>query len=304
MKNEMIYSNCEICNNKNFSFFTNLMNLRTPSRSFPISICKNCGFVTIWPKPNFSDYKDINNQWYSIKFNSTSSQVANKENFKRWEIMWERIGKFIKNNQNLNFLDVGSGQGLAIQFLKSKIKNLNATAIEQWPSCQEHLKKNLNSKVIDIDIDSIWPESLIGKFDFIVLRHTLEHLLNPAQTLSQIEKCLKPDGMVYIVVPNLIKNEFKNRLRTDFFRPSHLHYFNVEHFEYIINKCKMTPIILKNEAEIWGLFKKGSKKLSLQNFHNQNLDYLNKWKKKMFFSDYKMITKIYIKKILNNFLRK
>ena len=51
--------------------------------------------------------------------------------------------------------------------------------------CQKHIKEKLNSKVVDVDIDGIWPENLHGKFDFIVLRHTLEHLLNPAQTLSQ-----------------------------------------------------------------------------------------------------------------------
>lgn len=61
----------------------------------------------------------------------------------------------------------------------------------------------------------------------------------------------------------------------------------------------MTPVILNNEGEIWGLFKKGFKKLTLQNHHDQNLSYLSKWKEKVFLSDYKMIIKIYLKKILN-----
>ena len=87
------------------------------------------------------------------------------------------------------------------------------------------------------------------------MRHTLEHLINPAQTLSQIEKCLKPNGLAYIVVPNLINNKFNKNLRTDFFKAILL--FTIEHFEYIINKYKMTPIVLNSEDEIWGLFKKG-----------------------------------------------
>jgi 2-polyprenyl-3-methyl-5-hydroxy-6-metoxy-1,4-benzoquinol methylase len=303
-KKEKIYSNCEICNQKNFSFFVNLINLRVPDRNFPISICKNCGFVTIWPKPNFKDYKEINALWYKVKFSLKRPGINNESIFKRWEIMWGRVGRFIKDNQNLDFLDVGSGQGLSIQFLKSKIKNLNATAIEQWPDCQKHIKEKLNSKVVDVDIDGIWPESLHGKFDFIILRHTLEHLMNPTQTLTQIEKCLKPNGLAYIVVPNLITNKFNRNLRTDFFRPVHLHYFTIEHFEYIVNRCKMTPITLNNEDEIWGLFKKGFKEMNIQNHHNQNLNYLNKWKKKVFFSDYKMISKIYLKKIFNNYFKK
>ena len=84
-------------------------------------------------------------------------------------------------------------------------------------------------------------------------------------------------------MPNLITNKFNRNLRTDFFRPVHLHYFTIEHFEYIVNRCKMTPITLNNEDEIWGLFKKGFKEMNLQNHHNQNLNYLNKWKKKVFF---------------------
>src|SRR5437870_11595841 len=44
-----------------------------------------------------------------------------------------------------------------------------------------------------------FPESF---FDAIRLSHVLEHLTDPQGTLREISRILKPDGLVYVTVPN------------------------------------------------------------------------------------------------------
>ena len=64
-------------------------------------ICKNCGFVTMWPKPNFNDYKEINTQWYKVKFSIEPPGMNNKNIFERWEIMrYFKRGIFKKEKWN------------------------------------------------------------------------------------------------------------------------------------------------------------------------------------------------------------
>jgi SAM-dependent methyltransferase len=41
-----------------------------------------------------------------------------------------------------------------------------------------------------------------GFFDVVRLSHVLEHLADPRGTFCEIKRILKPDGMVYVTVPN------------------------------------------------------------------------------------------------------
>ena len=41
-------------------------------------------------------------------------------------------------------------------------------------------------------------------YDGIILRHVIEHLLNPRELLLKIKNLLKPNGKLYIEVPGLL----------------------------------------------------------------------------------------------------
>lgn len=47
--------------------------------------------------------------------------------------------------------------------------------------------------------DARFPETF---FDLVRLHHVLEHLVDPMGTMREIRRILKPDGLVYITVPN------------------------------------------------------------------------------------------------------
>ncbi len=42
-----------------------------------------------------------------------------------------------------------------------------------------------------------------ASFDVVRLHYVLEHLVNPAETLDEIRRILKPDGLCYIRIPNI-----------------------------------------------------------------------------------------------------
>ena len=170
--------------------------------------------------------------------------------------MWERIGH--EFTQAPRVLDVGAGQGWAIEFLKTKFSQLDAVAIEQWEPSQEYIRTKLKASVLDIDIDDDWPPELHNSFDLIILRHTLEHLLNPLKTLIQIRASLNDRGIAYICVPNAM-GPLKAGLpvRADFFRPVHLHYFNRSTLQKLTARAGLAPTALETTGEVWGTFKRG-----------------------------------------------
>ncbi len=73
------------------------------------------------------------------------------------------------------------------------------------------------------------------KYDVIVLRNVLEHVISPATLLSNIQKLLNKNGLALITVPNdysIIQNSAMelNHINEEFWfePPEHLYYFNVK----------------------------------------------------------------------------
>jgi hypothetical protein len=113
--------------------------------------------------------------------------------------------------------------------------------------------------VIAADVSEDWASKTDSAgFDLIIFRHTLEHMLDPVGTLRKIESSLSKDGYAYIVVPNCMRISAGARMRTDFFRPVHLYYFNPTTFLKICENAGLVADIIGDENEIWGLFRKGS----------------------------------------------
>ena len=94
-------------------------------------------------------------------------------------------------------LDVGCGGGSYLYRLKSWGWNSYGVEPSAVGAAQAHsLGLNVHHGQIE---DARFPDSL---FDVIRLNHVLEHLTDPHGTMREIGRILKPEGIVYITVPN------------------------------------------------------------------------------------------------------
>lgn len=93
-------------------------------------------------------------------------------------------------------LEVGCGIG----YLLSKLKEKKADVLGIEPGIQGQMgAKKYNIPVIQ----GFYPEVEVeGKFDIIVSYCVLEHVTNPLLFLQELKPLLKPDGKVFIIVPN------------------------------------------------------------------------------------------------------
>jgi len=96
-----------------------------------------------------------------------------------------------------NILDIGCGGGSYLYRLKSWGWNSYGVEPSAVGAAQAHsLGLNVHHGQIE---DARFPDSL---FDVIRLNHVLEHLTAPHGTMREIGRILKPEGIVYITVPN------------------------------------------------------------------------------------------------------
>jgi len=71
------------------------------------------------------------------------------------------------------------------------------------------------------------------KFDCVILSHMLEHFVQPEKALEMIGGILKPDGIIYILVPNLYGF---TRPYSQFTTP-HAFYFSKTSLGMLLNNC-------------------------------------------------------------------
>lgn len=134
------------------------------------------------------------------------------------------------NRGEKNLLDIGAGTG---DFLKeAKENNWNAFGVEPNKNARDlALKKGIELKE---NIDDYKGQT----FDVITLWHVLEHLPNLDEATQNIEKLLKPNGVLIIAVPNYNSFDaayYKNHWAA-FDAPRHLWHFSRNSMKKIFSK--------------------------------------------------------------------
>jgi SAM-dependent methyltransferase len=102
-------------------------------------------------------------------------------------------------------LDVGTNMGFFLRLARNKSWSLYG--VEPAPALAEIARKyfGLNVKTAFLQ-DAGFPESF---FDVVSMSDVFEHLPNPGEVLSEVRRILKPDGIVFIKVPNARYNLLK-----------------------------------------------------------------------------------------------
>ena len=101
------------------------------------------------------------------------------------------------NTDTKTILDFGCGTG---DFLNVCAKNgLQVSGVEPSPKARDIANKKLNNLIFDVtEIEKFQKE----QFDVITLWHVLEHLSDLNESITNLKKLLKPNGILVVAVPN------------------------------------------------------------------------------------------------------
>jgi SAM-dependent methyltransferase len=95
-------------------------------------------------------------------------------------------------------LDLGCGSGIRSSLLKQIHPNSEIYGVDRIE--RERVPHFVIYKKVDLDVEPLpYPD---GFFDAIIFNHVIEHLKQPLQLGSEINRVLKRDGKIYVETPN------------------------------------------------------------------------------------------------------
>lgn len=104
------------------------------------------------------------------------------------------ILKIKKNLSESCLLDIGTGSGQIAHELSRSIKKV--TSVDLVDERKE--KRGYNFQTVKNEILPFED----GSFDIVVTNHVVEHTPNQSKHLSEVNRVLKPGGLIYLATPN------------------------------------------------------------------------------------------------------
>ncbi|MBI9015759.1 MAG: class I SAM-dependent methyltransferase [Phycisphaerae bacterium] len=158
-----------------------------------------------------------------------------------------------KNPSNENkLLDIGCGSGHFMQLAQNN--GFDVTGIEPAETSAHYARNIMNMPVICDDMKNV--QLPHESFDAITLWDVIEHVSDPRAVLEQVNKWLKPGGIVALRFPSAtwqkIKGIVLQRLlhskRPSFGPTMHLYFFNEDTFTTIANKAGLEVVKVKSTS--------------------------------------------------------
>ena len=147
-------------------------------------------------------------------------------------------------------LEMGPATGIMTQLLREN-KGCDVTCVEVDPNAAERAKPFCSRMIVGDLNDTEWAREIEGEeFEYIIFADVLEHLLNPATSLQNALKYLKPHGEVLISVPNigyvgviadLLEGRFDYR-QAGLLDATHVHFFTRKSLVQLLNQTGLISL--------------------------------------------------------------
>ncbi len=228
---KMKYINCILCGSGDYKvIFKNKADnfIKLDNEANVISqkvICKICGLIFQNPTFTEEEMKNIYSSRYGINVGygdiAPTAKFLKEKKFRAEEqLKWlETLIGPVNNRDGIangrRALEIGSSAGLFLNLLQNK--GWEVEGIEPAKHFADYAKITYGIKIYPNFLEEVELEK--SSYDLIILSHVLEHMPDPILILSKLGAYLKPDGLLFLEVPN-IKGIWKNL--DDQFQSSHL----------------------------------------------------------------------------------
>jgi len=115
-------------------------------------------------------------------------------------------------NRNGSMLEIGAGAGDTLLYAKENSFARNIYGVELFQIKGSNQESNIFSDFIIGNIETMTLPFEHSQFDVIVCGDVLEHLIDPSETLKQLKKYLKPNGVIIASIPNIREFETMKKI--------------------------------------------------------------------------------------------
>lgn len=200
--------------------------------------CQGCSLVFLDPtQENLEEY-------YRKEYRKLHSPVLGKElnaqeffdiNIPLQKGRIEKIKHLLR--KDMRVLDVGSSAGMFLQAIKSYVRECVGVEFDEKYAQYANEQLGITTYTTPLAQTNLEPHS----FDMISALQTLEHIADPQKFLDAIKQYLRPDGIIYIEVPNhdesLLSVFDVPGYRDFYYRGPHIFYYNPRTLRMMMNRA-------------------------------------------------------------------
>jgi len=161
----------------------------------PVVVCEKCGLGRFHPMPSADEVSALYpNEYYGepgVKFQSLIERLV--------RVVAERHIAFLSRGlaSGARVLDVGCGRGVILGPLADR--GFEVHGVEISAEAARGVDPRAQVRIAPRLADAGYPDA---HFDEVIVWHVLEHMPDPAGTLVEIARILRPGGRVVVAVPN------------------------------------------------------------------------------------------------------
>jgi 2-polyprenyl-3-methyl-5-hydroxy-6-metoxy-1,4-benzoquinol methylase len=177
---------CPICRNEKDKLFRCKTTLNFGTE-FDLIECEECGVLYFHPMPRREELE--------------SFYTASYYDFERHkhEGKGMAFAKKYLDKKTGKFLDVGCATGFFINGIRAS-SDWEVFGVDFGKAAVKFASEELGLNVVAGDLtETDYPDQF---FDFVHINNVLEHVLKPTEVLSECRRIIKPDGTMYLSVPN------------------------------------------------------------------------------------------------------
>ncbi len=146
-------------------------------------------------------------------------------------------------------LDIGVGTGLFMEIAMQRGFEVSGLDVSDYAikGVSKRLKIRSDKRLVVSELhSSTFPTQ---SFDVVNLRHSIEHVTDPAKLLKQVFRILKPGGIVSIATPNSFGWHAKiyQDLWPHWSVPYHIQFFSKKSLKDVVNKAGFKIVVFKTE---------------------------------------------------------
>jgi SAM-dependent methyltransferase len=239
---------CPLCSSENVTISFSVKDYTVSSASFNLAICKNCGFLFT---ENAPDLKEIGKYYQSDDYISHSN--SNKGFLNAiYQIVRKRA---VSSKRNLLISFTGKGKGSMLDYGCGTGAFLSEMKTSGWAVQGIEPDSGARSKAIGLTGASVEEPSFLSSIhsdsvDAITMWHVLEHVHDLHQTLGELIRTLKRDGVLIIAVPNHRSYDaaFYGTYWAAYDVPRHLYHFSPATMKKLMSMHGLTIV---NTLPMW-----------------------------------------------------
>ena len=233
---------CPLCHSRSYRAVSQVADYTEAHQNV---ICRGCALVYANPAPTSEELT----AYYEKQFIQGRHQIATVEEARERAIRKGSAKKYPIDvflpfvNASSRVLEIGCSYGFLLKALRDAT-GCSVQGVEPSKVSGMFAEQEFQIPVLHETVEQYLARPVDQQYDFIILYQVLEHLKDPVHVLRQLKQRLRPDGRLYVCVPDVMHLQEPPE---SFFQVPHMVSFSPWSFYHTLLFAGLKPVLFNRK---------------------------------------------------------